>query len=144
MATVDQLKLNLASSWLDLTDVMVTNSGLYVDTGVLTLPPSLNESVVTLRQVSITSNGLEIGGGTVQMNLPDINVGDGSKVRFSKMSLTLDITDGVYTYSIDGTLDHFIGSHFELVLHVDGTGSDEGMDTFHLGLGDRITGSFDI
>ncbi len=129
VGTVDQLRLNLASSWLDLTDVMVTNNGLYVDTGILTLPPSLNESSVTLRQVSITSRGIEIGGGTVQVNLPDINVGDGSKVRFSKMSLTLDITAGVYTYSIDATLNIRLPQNIQdIVVHaqIDNDGNFHG------------------
>ena len=45
---------------------------------------------------------------------------------------------------IDGTADHFVGGHLELVLHVDGAGGDEGVDATLGGFGDGITGGFDV
>ncbi|MCP4358769.1 MAG: DUF11 domain-containing protein [Chloroflexi bacterium] len=103
MASIDQITLYMATLSLELTDVMVNNDGLYVDTGVLTLPPSLNESTVTVREVSVTADGLEVGGGAVTVNLPDIVMG--SQVRFSGVSVTMEITNGnEYSFSVDAVL----------------------------------------
>ena len=45
---------------------------------------------------------------------------------------------------IDGALDHFIGFHLELMLHVDRTCGDESMNALVSGLGDRLSCCLDI
>lgn len=103
-ATLDQLTLGLASATLELSDVAANNNGLSVAQGVLTLPESLNGSTVTVREVTITTDGIEVGGGAVVLALPDIDIGDGSRVRFSAVEASLEIDGGAYVFGLAGTL----------------------------------------
>jgi len=103
-ASLDQITLSLASATLALSDLAVTNSGLSVAQGVLTLPDSLNGSTVTVRAVTITADGLEVGGGAVLLALPDIDVGDGSKLRFSGVEASLEIDGDSYVFGLAGML----------------------------------------
>ena len=103
-ASVDAFTIKLAGASLKLADLVVDNDGVSVAVGVLKLPPSLNESVVTVKNVTISADGLKIGGGAVQLNLPDINIGDGSKVRFSNVKATLQIENDKYAFGIATTI----------------------------------------
>ena len=103
-AEIDTITLNLASASLELSEIAVSNAGLSVAEGVLTLPPSLNESTVTVSDVTIAADGIEIGGAVVEINLPDINIGNGSKVRFSEVVATLGIEGDTYFFGISAVL----------------------------------------
>lgn len=103
-ATIDQMTLSIASASLQLEDIAINNSGLFIGSGVLTLPPSLNESTVTLTNITINDSGLRIGSGSVQIKLSDINVGDGSKVRFSNVVVTLQASGSTYTFGVSAVL----------------------------------------
>ena len=104
-AAIDTLSLAIAGSSLELNEIAVDNAGLSVAEGVLTLPESLNESTLTVEDVSISADGLEIGGAEVALNLPDLDIGNGEKVRFSEIVATLRIEDGSYTFGIKATLE---------------------------------------
>jgi len=104
-ATIDTLSLTLAGSSLELNEIAVDNNGLSVAEGVLTLPKSLNESTLTVEDISISADGLEIGGAEVALNLPDLNIGDGEKVRFSDVVAKLRIEAGSYTFGVEATLE---------------------------------------
>ena len=103
-AGLDRVTLLLAGSSLDLEDVLVNNDGLSVGEAVLTLPESLNESTVTVREVTISADGIEIGGAEVVINLPDAELGSGGKARLSELSITLAIEGDSYSFGVAAVL----------------------------------------
>jgi hypothetical protein len=100
--TVSLIKLTLAGSTLTLTNVAVSNSGLTVASAVLKMPASLGGTAATLNGVSIDQSGLHLNAGT--LTLPDINIGDGSKVKIAAPTATLSDTASGYVFGVRGTL----------------------------------------
>jgi hypothetical protein len=68
----------------------------------LTLPASLGGATTTLTDVSINSSGLNIGSGSIQ--LAEIKIGDGSKVKIVNSIATLSANAAGYTFGVEGTL----------------------------------------
>ena len=101
-ASLDQITLTVAGSTLTMKQVTLNNSGLAVDMATLQLPPSLGGTSGTVKDVRITKDGLTIASGS--FTLPDINIGDGSKVRLNNPTATISAAAGGYTFWINGTL----------------------------------------
>ena len=103
-AGLDRITLNIATAKLKLENISISNTGLSVAAGILTLPPSLKGHVVVVHEVEINENGLEVGGGALTVKIPDINFGDGSKVRIAKASIKVEIESDSYVFSVAATL----------------------------------------
>ncbi len=99
---LDQLSLTLAGATLSMKQIVLTNSGLTVATASLQLPESLGAETGTVTGIKIDSSGLSITGGSI--SLPDIKIGDGSKVKIDNPSATISAANGGYKFSISGTL----------------------------------------
>ena len=101
-ADIDQLVLRVAGSSLTMQGMVLSNSGLAVSAATLQLPASLGNASGTLDNVRITADGLSIGGGS--FSLPDILIGDGSKLRLNDPSATLSAIAGGYRFDVAATL----------------------------------------
>jgi len=99
---LDQVTLAVAGATLTMTQVTLDNSGLAVAVAALQLPPSLGSTVGTVDDVRITSDGLHISGGSV--SLPDIKIGDGSKVKVNHPTASFSAGAAGYTFALTGTL----------------------------------------
>lgn len=100
------LSLTVISSTLVMTDLTVSNAGLQVVTTTLTLPPKLGESTVTLSEVAITGDGLDLGSAAIV--LPNITLGevDGNEPKLTIITptVTLQVQDDSYSFGGSGTL----------------------------------------
>jgi len=101
-ASLDRIRLDVAGSTLTMQQVTLNNSGLAVNVATLQLPSSLGGTSGTVNDVRITKDGLTIASGS--FTLPDINIGDGSKVRLNNPTATIAAAAGGYTFGINGTL----------------------------------------
>jgi len=100
--TIGVITLTVASTKLVLQDMAISNDGLAVAQATLTLPQSLGGATTTLTEVSIDGNGLHIGGGSLQ--LPEIKIGDGSKVKIINPTAMIASGASGYTFGVSGTL----------------------------------------
>ncbi len=110
-ASLSQLSLSVAGGTLAMKDIALGNNGLSVAVATLTLASSMRGVKHTVENVTITGDdGLSIGGVGVTIPLPDIYVGDGSKVAFTNLAATLTVSDlgggeYAYTFAVNGTLN---------------------------------------
>ena len=105
-ASVEELKLSLASVDLVLTGVKVNNDGLSVASGTLTLPAKLGGATGSVTNVTITKDGLNIGGGTVEIPFPDFKLGSTSGFSVTGVKARLDIISNgqAYKFTLSGTV----------------------------------------
>ena len=99
--TLAALDLNIANASLDLNKLTLGNQGFSVDTASLTMPEALGSAVVTLEQVTINGDGLQINNG--RFELPDLTLADG-KIEFQDTTASLQAADGGYSFQANSTL----------------------------------------
>jgi hypothetical protein len=101
--TLSAMSLTLAGSTLSMEKMTISNTGgLTADAATLKLPESLGETSITVNNISITSSGLSVGGGSI--TLPTIKIGDGSKLQVVSPTASITAVAGGYTFGVSGTL----------------------------------------
>ncbi len=105
-ATVSALSLNIATLTLALTNATVSNTGLSVASAMLTLPAKLGGSGGTVTNVSITAQGLQIGGGTANITIPNFKIGSASGFSVTNAKAKIEITNNgtAYKVTLTGTV----------------------------------------
>ena len=101
-ATLGAIDLTLAGATLHLEAVTLSNAGISAGTATLTLPASLGSTQIAVTGVSITASGLTFANASI--TLPDIKIGDGSKIKIVAPSASIAPVTGGYTFSISGQL----------------------------------------
>ena len=101
--TLANLSLKVAGTTLALTDVALGNEGLSVTSAELTLPAALGSAKARITGVKITGDGLAFGSASIA--LPEIKIGDGSKVKITGVTATLSSAANGYKFTAGGTLD---------------------------------------
>ncbi len=99
---LNQLQLTVAGMTLDLNGAQLNNTGLSITMARLSLPARFGSGVVTLSDVAITRDGLRIGAGAFA--LPELKIGDGSKVAIRNITASLAVMGPHYTLAAGGTL----------------------------------------
>jgi uncharacterized repeat protein (TIGR01451 family) len=97
--TVAKLDMNLGGTTVAMSDLQVGNEGLSVEKGTVTLPARFGGTTTELENISIDGTGLHIAGG-LTFKIPEIRIGDGSKVKFTAVTLT--IRESGDSYALDG------------------------------------------
>jgi len=104
--SISQLSLTLASTTLQMTDVTFNNSGLSVGQARLTLPASMGGASGWVNNITITKDGLKIGGGGVSFPFPDFTLGTASTgFSVTGASASLEIAaDKTFKFTLSGTV----------------------------------------
>ena len=124
---VASLNLIVAGSTLAMRDLAFDNSGVSVVSATLTLPPSLGSASATISATSVTSAGLSFA--QAQINLPDINIGDG-KLVVSNIAATLTSEETGYAFDAEGTLNVTLpgtSAQADLAFSIDPQGQASGL-----------------
>ncbi len=133
-ASLSSINLNVAGSTLALNTIDFDNHGLTVLSANLTLPASLGGASGSLNHVAITEDGLSIGGGS--FSLPEVRIGDGSKVKITDISAELAMHGRSYTISAGGKLNLNLPGNSQIVqisFSLDSNGAMKGsLDQLHL------------
>ncbi|MBX3013946.1 MAG: DUF4397 domain-containing protein [Caldilineaceae bacterium] len=89
--TLNQLVLTIAQSTLTISNLTLSNDGLRAASASLALPPKLAKGAAptTVTAIQITTNGLQIGSGTI--GLPDIYLtnSNSSQIRLYNLQATI-------------------------------------------------------
>lgn len=104
VGVLDQMQLSIAGCALTITHAVLDNDGFAVDAAMLQLPTQLGATRGVVNNVRFTFDDgkLSIGGG--RFRLPDILIGDGSKIRINNpVASIVEEADG-YAFGIAGTL----------------------------------------
>jgi len=138
--TLSQLSLNLAASGtisasLQLEDISFNNDGLTIATGTLGLQWNTQYVTGTVTQLVIDENGISIGGGSITIPVPDINLGD--SLQLSNNEITIEIAaDRSFKLIVNTTVSITVGSSGAIVsgtFSIDSTGQVDGqIDAFSL------------
>jgi len=102
-ATLSGLNLTVAGCTLAMQQLTFNNQGMRVQSAALTLPARFGGATATVYDVSITRDGLLISGG--EFAIPEIRIGDGSKLKVTNIRARFTILSGSYSFSINGTLN---------------------------------------
>ena len=105
--TVGQIGLAIASANLTMTNVTISNTGLFVQQALLTLPPSLGTPRKTgsVSNVSIDTGGLHIGGGGAGFPIPSFNLGgSGAGFGVTGAVANIEVINSAYKLTISGTV----------------------------------------
>jgi hypothetical protein len=97
------VKLTVASCELQVSGAVLSTSGFHLERATLTLPTGLGEASGYVQDVDITPDGVDIGGGGARINVPNIKVGGGSGFRVEGATASLEIKNGFYSFSGEGT-----------------------------------------
>jgi hypothetical protein len=95
------LTIPIGSATLALSDITLNNAGLFADSATLSLPSELGGGTAEVGDVSLTANGLNVGGGS--FDLPDIVLGDGS-LMITDAEADVTTANGQYQLTGQGTL----------------------------------------
>ena len=104
--SIDRLSLTVASTTLALNNVTFDNNGLAVSQASLTLPPSMGGVTGFVNNVSITKDGLKIGGGGATFPFPDFSLGSAT-TGFSVTGVTATLefaNDNTFKFTLHGTV----------------------------------------
>ena len=101
--TLASLNLKVAGTTLELKDLALGNEGFSVKTATLTLPDSLGKAVIQVSGVKINADGLAFESASI--TLPEIKIGDGSKVKITGAEAKLTLASASYKFTAEGTLN---------------------------------------
>ena len=96
------LNLKVAGATLAMQKVQSGNEGMSVASATLTLPKSLGEATAQVTGLKISVDGLAFDSASI--TLPEIKIGDGSKVKITGVKAELTVASGNYKFTASGTL----------------------------------------
>ena len=110
--SLDQVRLTVAETTLQLQAVEISLEGLFVEVATLTLPENLGSGRVFVYNVSVTpEEGLQVGAWGGQMPIPQITIGDPDGpygVIIHGGYADMVVMEGEYTFQFDTTLEAWI------------------------------------
>ncbi len=103
---VNQITLNIASLTLSMTGLSMNSSGLSVATATLNLPGKLGNASGSVSNVTITADGLKIGGATAQISFPNFKIGSTTGFAVTGVKATISVTNNgsAYSVTLSGTI----------------------------------------
>ncbi len=107
---------NLAGSTLRITNFLLDQSGVSVDSAVLYLPPSLGSATLVVQALKITPAGITHGGIVGQLSQPLTLGADGFKVTVNTIMLVIPPNWAPFQLTIDGEVD-IAGDGFSTKAH---------------------------
>ncbi len=105
--SIDQISITMMSSTLVLDDMQFENGVFSVAQAQLTLPAALQGTIITVTDVTISSSGIEIGGGSVEVPLPDIGIGGQSatvQLSLTNASVVIEKAGEGFNLTVKGTV----------------------------------------
>ena len=88
--TLSDLEIGIVGCTISLKGATLSSSGICIDEATLTLPAELGGSTGgTVYDLCITMDGIDIGGGSITVSMPQISVSDSFKIASASATLTL-------------------------------------------------------
>ena len=98
----NDISLKIAGSTLSISKFSFIEGGMFADEASLELPKAFGGTKAVIEDITIDDSGLTIGKGALV--LPDIKIGDGSKIKILAPTASIESSGGVYQMSLEGTL----------------------------------------
>ena len=102
--TLADFQLAIAGVTLSVTGAKLSDTGIAATQVVLKLPDKFGAATVTVDKLQISTDSISLQGATAAFNLPDLKIGDGSKLKFTGNVATLQYSGGAYVLLISSTL----------------------------------------